>query len=150
MYSCSGTKLYLTLCDPMTCSTSGFSVLHYLSEFAQTHVHWVQVMSSNHIVLCLPCLLRFQSFPASGSFPRSWIFTQVAKVFEFQLQHQSFQWIFKVDSLYDWLVWSPCGPRDSQESSPTTQFKASNLRCSVFFIVQLISIHDYWKNHSYD
>jgi len=42
---------------------------------------------------------------------------QVAKVLE--LQHQSFQWIFRTDFLYDWLVRSLCSPRDSQESSPT-------------------------------
>ena len=43
---------------------------------------------------------------------------QVAKVME--LQHRSFQWRFRVDFLYDWLVWSPCCPRESQESSSTT------------------------------
>ena len=42
------------------------------------------------------------------------------------LQHQSFQWIFRTDFRYDWLVWSPCRPRDSQESSPTLQFKSIN------------------------
>ena len=48
---------------------------------------------------------------------------QVARVLEFQLQYQSFQWIFRTDFLYDWLVWTPCSPRDSPESSPTPQFK---------------------------
>ena len=68
-----------------------------------------------------------QSFPASGSFPMSQFFTSGrAKVLEFQLQYQSFHWIFRTDSLYDWLVWSPCSPRDSQESSPTPQFKSIN------------------------
>ena len=38
---CSVAKLCLTLCDLMECSTPGFLVLHYLLEFAQTHVHWV-------------------------------------------------------------------------------------------------------------
>ena len=51
---------------------------------------------------------------------------QVAKVLEFQLQHQSFQWIFRTDFLYDWLAWSPCKSKDSQESSPTPQFKSIN------------------------
>ena len=40
---CSVAKLFLTLCDPMDCSTPGFPVLHHLLEFAQTHVHWVSV-----------------------------------------------------------------------------------------------------------
>ena len=51
---------------------------------------------------------------------------EVAKVWEFQLQHQSFQWIFRTDFLYDGLVGFPCCPRDSQESSPTAQFKGIN------------------------
>ena len=42
---------------------------------------------------------------------------QVAKGLEFQLKYHSFQWIFMTDFLQDWLVWSPCSPRDSQESS---------------------------------
>ena len=45
---------------------------------------------------------------------------QVAKALAFQLQQQPFQWIFRTDFLQDWLVRSPCSPRDSQESSPTT------------------------------
>ena len=40
-YCCSVAHSFLTLCDPMDCSTPGFSVLHRLPEFAQTHVHWV-------------------------------------------------------------------------------------------------------------
>ena len=48
----------------------------------------------------------------------------MAKVLDLQLQHQSFQWIFRIDFLSDWLVGSLCSPRDSQESSP--QFKSIN------------------------
>ena len=47
----------------------------------------------------------------------------MAKVLELQLQHQSFQWLSKVDFLLDWLVWSPCSPRGSQESSSGPQFE---------------------------
>ena len=68
---------------------------------------------------------------------------QVAKVLELQLQHQSFQWIFRVDFLYDWLVWSPCSPRDSQESSPTKSISSSAL--SLLYGPTLIFVHDYWK-----
>ena len=96
---CSVWKQCLTLCDLMNYSTPGFPVLHYLSEFAQTHVHWVDdAIQPSH-----PLLSAFssstQSFPASGSF--QWVSSshQVAKVMEFQLQDQSFQWIFKVDFL---------------------------------------------------
>ena len=61
----------------------------------------------------------------------------MAKVLELQLQHQSFQWIFRVDFLKNWLFWSPCCPRDSQESSPAPQFKNINSWHSTFFMVQL-------------
>ena len=59
---------------------------------------------------------------------------QVAKVLE--LQHQSLQWTFRNDFLEDWLIWSPCSPRDSQESSPTPQFKSIN-SWALSFVVQL-------------
>ena len=48
------------------------------------------------------------------------------KYLELQLQHQYFQWIFRTYLLKDGLVASPCSPRDSQESSPTPQFKSIN------------------------
>ena len=74
---------------------------------------------------------------------------QLAEVLE--LQHQSFQWIFKVDFLLDRLVGSPCSPRDSQEFSPTPQFKGiSSSVLSLFCCLALTSVHDYWKNHSFD
>ena len=68
---------------------------------------------------------------------------QVPKVLELQLQHQSFQWIFRIDFLWDWLVWSPCSPRESQESSPTPQFKGiSSSVLSLLYGPTLTSIHD--------
>ena len=67
---------------------------------------------------------------------------QVAKVLE--LQHQSFQWIFRADFLEDWLVWSPCSPRDSQESSPAPQFKSiSSLVLSPLYGPTLTFVCDY-------
>ena len=66
-----------TLCDPMDCSMAGFPILHYLPEFAQIHVHWVDE-AINHLILCCPLLLPFsshlQSSPASGSFPMNQFF----------------------------------------------------------------------------
>ena len=92
-----------------------------------------------------------QSFPESGSF--KWVSTshQVAKVLEFQLQHQSFQWTSRTDLLQNRLVGSPCSLRDSQESSPTPQFKSINSSAlSFLYSPTLTSIHDHWKNHSLD
>ena len=76
---------------------------------------------------------------------------EVAKVLEFQLQHQSFQWTPRTDLLWDGLVGSPCSPRDSQESSPTPQFKSINSSVLSFLhSPTLTSTHDHWKNHSLD
>ena len=61
----------------------------------------------------------------------------MAKVLELQLPHQSFQWIFRDDFLWDWLVWSLCCPRESQKSTLAHSSKASVLQCSAFFMVQL-------------
>ena len=105
---------------------------------------WCHPTISSSVVPFSFCL---QSFPASGSFPLS----QVAKLLELQLHHRSFQWIFKVDFLQDWLVWSLCSPRDSQESSPTPQFKSiSSSALSFLYGPTLMSIHDHWKNHSFN
>ena len=64
---------HLTPCDPMNCSTPSFPVLHYLSQFAQIHVHWVTnaIQPSSSII---PFSSYPQSFPASGSFPMSRLF----------------------------------------------------------------------------
>ena len=76
---------------------------------------------------------------------------EVAKELEFQLLHQSFQWTPRTGLLQDGLVGSPCSPRDSQESSPTPQFKSINsLTLSFLYSPTLTSIRDYWKNHSLD
>ena len=85
-----------------------------------------------------------QSFPASGSFQMSQLFTSGGQSIGVSLQHQSFQWILKTDFLQDGLIGSPCSPRDSQESSPATQFKSINsLVLSLLYGPSLISVHDY-------
>ena len=106
----------------MDCGMLGFPVLHYFPEFAQTHIHWVHDAISSSVTPS-PALNLSQH---QGLL--HWISSshQVAKVLEFQLHHQSFQWIFKTYFLEDWLVWSPCSPRDSQESSPTPQLESIN------------------------
>ena len=65
-------------------------------------------------------------FPSTFSHSQHQCLFQVAKVLESQLQHQSLKWTPRNDFLQDWLVWSPCSSRDSQESSPTPQFKSIN------------------------
>ena len=76
---------------------------------------------------------------------------EVAKVLEFQLQHHSLQRNPRADLLQNGLVGSPFSPRDSQESSPTAQFKSINSSVlSLLHSPTLTSIHDRRKNHSLD
>ena len=140
-----------TLCDPLDSSAPGFSVHHQLPELAQTHVHWGDDAIQPSYPLSSPSPPALNLSQHQGL--SQWVSSshQVAKVLELQLQFQSFQWIFRADFLSDWLVGSPCSPRDSQESSPTPQFKYMD--SSVFDLLYgptLTSIHDYWKNYSFD
>ena len=124
-------------------------VHHQLPESTQTRVH------------CVGDVIQ-PSYPLSSPSPPDvsqhqglfqWVSSshQVAKELEFQLQHQSFQWTPRTDLFQDGLVGSLCSPRDSQESSPTPQFKSiSSSVLSFLHSSTLKSIHDHWKNHSLD
>ena len=70
-YCCSVSKSCPTLCNPMDCSMPGFPILHHILEFARICVHWVgdTIQPSHPLLPPSP-----QSFPASGSFPKSWLF----------------------------------------------------------------------------
>ena len=92
------TQLCLTLCDPMDYSMPGLPVHHQLPEPTQTHVHHIsegiQLSHPRHPFLLLPVI-----FPNIQVFSNESSLRQVAKVLELQLQHQSFQWIFRTDFL---------------------------------------------------
>ena len=122
----------------MDCSSPGLPVHCQLLELTQTHVHWVGNAIQPSHPLSSPSPPAFNPSQCQGLFQGVSSLHQVAKVLEFHLQHQSFQWIFRTDFLYDGLVGSPCNPRDpSGVFSNTTVQKQSTLRCSAFFIVQL-------------
>ena len=91
-----------------------------------------------------------QSFPASGSSPMSQLFTSGGQSFGALAYQQSFQRIFRVDFPSDWMVWSPCSPRNSQQSSPEPQLKRSSSAVSFLYGSANTSIHDYQRNHCYD
>ena len=139
-------QLCPTIYNPIDCSTPGFPVLHQFPELAQTNIpnscRWCHPTILSSVVPFSSCL---QSFPASGSFPMSqffnikwpkyWSFNS-ASVLPINIQ----DW-FPLDG----LVWS-CSPRDSEESSPTAQFKSVNsLALSFLYRPTLTSIRDYWK-----
>ena len=153
MYQFSSVALScLILCDPKDCSTPGFPVYHQLLELTQTHVHQAgDAIQPSHPLLSLSPP-AFNLSQLQGLF--KWVSSlhQVAKVLEFQLQRKSFQWIFRTDSFrMDWL--DLLAVRGTLKSLLQHHIsKASIIWCSAFFIVQLshTSIHDYWKNHSFD
>ena len=99
----------------------------------------------------VPFSSRLQSLPASGSFPVSQFFPSGGQ----SIGASASASVLPVN-IQDWfpfngLVGSPCSPRNSQESCPTPQFKSINsLVLSFLYSPTLTTIHDYWKNHSFD
>ena len=93
------TQSCLTLCDPMYCSTPGLPVLHQLLEFTQIHVLWVSDAIQPSHPLSSPSHPAFNLSQHRGLF--KWVSSshQVAKILEFQLQHQFFQWTPRTDLL---------------------------------------------------
>ena len=141
---------HVHLCNPMDCSTPGLPVHHQLLKPTQIHVHHVgDAIQSSHPLSSPPPpafnLSQHQSFPMSQYFTsggQSIGVSASASVLPMNIQ--------------DWfpLIWtglSPFSPRNSQESSPTPQFKSINSSAlSLLHSPTLTSIHDYWKNHSFD
>ena len=110
------TKSCLTLCDPVNCNTPGSSVLHYLPEFAQIHVHWVSDELSHPLLSPSPFafkLSKHQGLPKKSTlcsrWPKYWSFSFTISLSNGYLELISFL--------------SPCCPRDSQESFSPPQFE---------------------------
>ena len=118
-------------------SSPGLSVHHQLPEFTQTHVHWVSDAIQPSHPLSSPCFLAINLSQHQSLF--KWVSSshQVAKLLEFQLQHQSFQWIFGLISFrMGWLdLLAVQGTLKSLLQHHSS--KASILHPSAFFIVQL-------------
>ena len=109
------------------------------------------VMPSHHLFLCHPFFLLPSVFPSIRVFynesalcirwPKYWGFSFSI------IPSSEYSGLIS----FNWLVWSPCSPRDSQESSPKPQVKSINSSSlSFLYGPTLTSIHDYWKNHSFD
>ena len=143
-------KSCLNLCNLMDSSMPGFPVLSWSLGVCLNSCPLIQWCHPT-ISSSPPSPIAFNPSQHQGLF--QWVSSshQVAKVLELQLQHHSFQWKIRIDFLWDWLVCSPCCPKDSEESSLTSQFKSINSSVPSFlYSPTLICIHDYWKNHSFD
>ena len=135
----------------MDCSTSGFPVHHQLPPGACSNSRPLSLWCHSAISPCRPLLLP-SIFPSNRDFsdelvlhirwPKYWSFSFSSSL--------SNEYSGLISFRMDW-VGSPCCPRDSQESSPTPQFKSINsFVLSFLYSPTLTSKHDYWKNHSFD
>ena len=151
IHFCSVAQSCPTLCDPKDCSTPGLSITNSQSLLKFMSIE--TVMPFNHLIPCHPLLLPPSIFTCIRGFSNeSVLHIRWPKYWSFSFNiSPSFQWIFRTDFLKDRLVGYSCKPRDSQESSPTPQFKSINsLALSFLYSPTLTSIHDYWKNQSFD
>ena len=122
------------LCDPMDCSTPDVPVHHQLLELTQTHVHRVgDAIQPFHLLSCPSRAFNLSQHQSLFQ----WVSSshQVAKILEFQLQHQSFQWIFRTHSPLGFDLLTVQGTLKSLLQHHSS--KASILQCSALFIVQL-------------
>ena len=140
-----------TLYDPMDRSTPGLPVHHQLLSLLEL-MSIDLVMPSNHLILCHPLLLPPSIFPSNRVFSNeSVLYIRWTKYWHFSLSISPSNEYSGLISFWGGLVGSPCSSRDSQESSPTPQFKSINsLALSLLHSPTLTSIHDHWKNHSID
>ena len=111
------------------------------------------VMPSSHLTVWCPLLLLPSIFPSIKErhdfSHQSAVRIRWPRILEFQFQHQSFQWV----SIQGWfllrLVWSPCCPRDSQESSPPPQFKGISFSAPcLLYCPALTTVRDHWDLES--
>ena len=137
---CSSVNSCLTLCDPVDCSRPGFPVLHCLLEFAQTHVHWVSDANQPSHPLSSPSppvlnLSQHQSFPMSQLFTsggQSIGASGLAPIPSKNIQAWFPLGLTGLISLKSW---------DSQESSPTPQFKSINSLVLSFLYGPTLTFH---------
>ena len=139
-----------TLGDPMDCSTPGsLSITNFQSLCKLMSIE--SVMPSNHLILCHPLL------PLPSISPSMRVFSSESVLHIRQSKYWNFSFSISHSNVYSGLIssrtdwYDPVSPRDSQESSPSTQFRSINSSVfSFIFTSNFTSIHDYWKNHSVD
>ena len=145
------TQLCPTVCNPMDCNTAGFAVHYQLPELAQTHVHLVGDAIQPFHPLLSPSPPNFNLSQHQGL--SKWVHSsnQLAQVLKSQLQHQSFQWIFRLISFrIDWLdLLAVQGTLKSVLQHHSSKASILHAHLSLQF-----NFHNHtwllWKNHSLD
>ena len=137
-----------TLCNPMDCGMPGFPVHHQLLEFTQTHVHQVSDAIQLSHPLSSPFLLP-SIFPSLRIFSsESVLHIRWPKYWSFSFSSLSNEYSGLISFM---ICWFDLAVQWTQESSPMPQLKSiSSLVLSFLYIPTLASVHDYWKNHSFD
>ena len=129
----------------------GFPVLHYLLEFAQTHVHWANdaIQPSHPPSSLSPSCL--QSFPATGSFPMNLLFASDGESIGASASASVLPMNIKDWFPLEWTDWISLQSKGLSRVFSTLQFKSINFSVLSFLhSPTLTSIHDQWKNHSLD
>ena len=139
-----------TFCNPMDCHMPDFPVLHYLSELAQTHIHWVDDAIQPSHPLSPPSPPAFKSFPASGSFPMSRLF-RWPKYWSLSFSpsnEYSGLISFRIDC-FDLLIVQ--GTLKSLLQNRNWKAESiSSLALSLLYGPALTFVHDSWKNQSFE
>ena len=139
---CSVAKSCLTLCDPMDCSTPGFPVLQHFPKFAQTNVHWIGD-AIQHLILLPPSPALNLSQHQGLFLMWSRLFTSCGRSIGASVSAS----VLSVNIWFDLLAVQGTLKSLLQHHS----LKPLILQCSAFFYgPALTSVHDYWKNHSFD
>ena len=138
----------LTLCGPMNCSTPGLPVHHQLLELLKL-ISIESVMPSNHLILSHPLLLPPSIFPSIRVFSNeSALHIRWPKYWSFSISPSN-EYSGLISFRMDWL--DLLGVQDTLKSPPIPQFKSiSSSALSFLYSPTLTSIHDHWKNHSFD
>ena len=170
MLCCSVVKSHSTLCNSMDCSTPSLLLLHYLLKFAQTHVQhsrapcpspiagvypnpspssqWCHPTISSSVIPFSSCP---QSFPASGSFPMSQLFTSGGQSVGVSASVSVLPMNTQDWSPLGWTGWISLQSKGlSRVFSNITVQNINSLVLSFLYSPTLMSIHDHWKNHSFD
>ena len=145
-----------TLCDPMgvtpwtAARQASLSITNFWSLLRLMSIE--SVMTSNDFILCHPLLLLPSIFPSTRVFSNeSALHITWPKYWSFSCSISHSNDYSGLISFKNGLVGPPCSSRDSQESSPTPQFKSINSSVlSFLYGPTFTSIHDHWKNHSFD
>ena len=133
---CSVAKSCQTLCHPMDCNTPGFPVLHYLLEFAQTHVHWVSdaIQPSHSLLSPSPLTFKFPSIRVFSNEPVLYIKWPEYLSFSFSISPSN-EYSGLISFRIDWFdLLAVQGTLKSLLQYHSA--KAPNLQCSAFFITQ--------------